>query len=122
MLCLGYGFISALVIFFTGYVYLVDRMRPPEDPAKKYYDISGVIMAPVTWPFFVVITAITTFLKAILFGIVLVLFTMAMLVIREPIFWEWLEKRITKIGSVLLEVNNFVFNLFFRGTTRSPRR
>ena len=109
--CQNYFLFSLVIWAIAGYVYHVNTQRPADDPQKRNYHPFAVFLAPITWPF-LVIGAISIFiLKALLYGVFLVLFTIAIIVIRKPFLIEWLKKIIMIIGKVLLEVNTRLIRL-----------
>ena len=101
-------------LFFWGaaiYAHRLNARLPDDDPKKRKYHPASVFLAPITWPL-LILGAISIFiLKTILYGIFLVLFTIAIVVIRKPFLIEWLKKVITFIGRVLLEVNTILIRL-----------
>lgn len=114
--CLGYLVVSILIWLFSGYAYLVNRGYAPGDPARRDYDPLAVFLAPFTWPFLAFGGFVVTILKAVLFGIFLLLFSIAAAVIRKPFFWRWLEPIVLKVGRRTLKANTFLIRLFTRDT------
>ena len=101
-------------LFFWGaaiYAHRLNARLPDNDPKKKHYHPAAVILAPITWPLFI-LGAISIFIiKALLYGIFLVLFTVAIVVIRKPFLIEWLKKIINFIGRVVLQANTILIRL-----------
>jgi hypothetical protein len=102
---------------FAGYAYLVNSKRPVDDPQKKHYYSSGAIVLPFFWPLLLVGWIIVIVLRAIYFGLFLILFTLAMVFIRKPFWLVWLEKIALKIGGMLLDANSALIDFTFG---RSP--
>jgi hypothetical protein len=106
--------ISILLLLVSGYAYLVNRRYSSNDPARKDYDFRAVFLAPITWPFLFLFGFFFTIIKAIFFGIFLLVFSIAVAVIRKPFFWPWIEPSILRIGRGLLKMNTFLIRLFDR--------
>lgn len=117
--CAGYFLLAVLWTTFAGYSYLVDRQRLDDDPEKKNYHVSGVFMVPLFWPFILVGWAAILLLRALHFGLFLILFTLAVIFIRESEDFTGLDKISTSIGDMLLDANSALLNLAFG---RSPAR
>lgn len=115
--CLSYFLLSVLLAIFAGYVYLVNLKRPADDPQKKKYYSSGVLVLPFFWPFLLVGWFLLLILRAMYFGVFLFLFTLAMVFIRKPFWLVWLDKIAMKIGGMLLDANSALIEFTFG---RSP--
>ena len=112
----GWGIllISILAWLSSGYAYLANRQEAPDDRSRRDYDLGAVFLAPITWPFFFVAGIMFTILKAVFFGFFLLVFSLAVAVIRKPFFWPWIEPVLSRIGRSLLEANTFLIRLFKR--------
>jgi hypothetical protein len=103
----------------AGYAYRVNAKLPADDPKRKNYHPAAIFLAPITWPLFALGWLSLLTIKALLYGIFLILFTIFLIVfqdISEPI---WLEKMFIKIGNMLLKANTILTRLLF--TPREPR-
>jgi energy-converting hydrogenase Eha subunit G len=109
--CQNYFLFSLVIWAIAGYTYHVNSQRAAEDPKKKEYHPAAVFLAPITWPLFVLGFISIFILKAFLYGIFLVVFTIAIVVIRKPFLIVWLKKIITAIGNKLLEANTLLIRL-----------
>jgi hypothetical protein len=92
-----------------------------DDPKKKHFHPAAILMIAFTWPFLaplivvlLILRFVFFFLKAILYGIFLVLFSFALIGIRKPFLFRLLDKIMTSIGNALLEANTFLIRLFLR--------
>ncbi|HUG34008.1 MAG TPA: hypothetical protein VMJ90_04515 [Anaerolineales bacterium] len=112
--CVGYLVISTLVWMFSSYAYLDNRRREINDPEQKDYDLRAVFFAPFTWPFLLFGGAVFTIIKAVFFGVFLLVFSLAVAVIRKPFFWPLIEPIVSRIGRRLLKANTFLVRLFDR--------
>jgi hypothetical protein len=114
--CLGYLVISILFWLFSGYEYLVNARRASSDPDWRNYKPLAVFLAPLTWPFLVLGGFIVTIIKAVFFGIFLVLFSLVVALFRKPFLWRLIEPIISGIGRRLLKGNTFLIRLFERNS------
>lgn len=108
----GYILISLLILLCTGFVYRVNSKRTADDPQKRDYHPAAIPMS-LAWPLFAVARVLLFILKALAYGVVLILFTVALLVIRKPFLFVWLNKAATKIGTMFLRANTFLIRAFF---------
>lgn len=108
----GYLLISLLVILCTGYVYRVNSKRKADNPEKRDYPPAAVLLS-LGWPLIILIWAVFFVLRALAYGFFLLLFTVALVIIRKPFLVVWLMKAATKIGTALLEANTFLIRLVF---------
>ncbi|MCK6538763.1 MAG: hypothetical protein L6Q26_01795 [Anaerolineales bacterium] len=72
------------------------------------------------WFLLVPMMVIYFVLRALAYGLFLVLFTVALVVFRKPFLLVWLMKAATKIGTLLLEANTFLIRLFFPKPKPAP--
>jgi hypothetical protein len=95
----------------AGYAYRVNARRPADDPKKRNFHPAAIFLAPITWPLFALGRFSLLVIKALLYGIFLILFTISLIILQdisEPI---WLEKMFLKIGNKLLEANTLLTRL-----------
>ncbi|MCC6300748.1 MAG: hypothetical protein IT314_15780 [Anaerolineales bacterium] len=104
---------STILAAFAGYAYLVNLKRSPDDPQKKKYYLSGIIVMPFLWPLLLAGWAAFIVLKALHFGLFLIAFTFAVVCIRKPFFIVWLEKLALKVGGALLDAHSTLVRLTF---------
>jgi hypothetical protein len=109
----GYFFISLILWAFAGYAYLVNARRLADDPEKKSFHPAAVYLAPITWFPLLIASIVVFIIRALLYGVFLVLFTIALVAIRKPFLLVWLDKVARKIGNKLLEVNTFLARQLF---------
>lgn len=110
----GAGLISITILLFlcTVYAYLVNERREPDDPGKKDLEPGGILFIPL-WPVQFLVGLMVTIMKALIYGIVLLVFTVAVILFRKPLFWPWIEKPVLRIGTKILEVNTILVRLLF---------
>ena len=100
----------------TGYAYFVNKeyAYDDDDTARSDFDIRGVFVASILWPILLLGGLILSILKASMFGIFLLLFTVAVVVVRKPFLWRWIEPIILAIGRYLLKFSTSLIRLFTR--------
>lgn len=118
--CLGNILLSLILWAFAGHAYRVNAKRPADDPDKKDFHPAAVHLVPFTWPFLLILLVFTFVLRAVLYGIFLILFTIALVVFRKPFLFTWLDKIATKIGSRLLEINTLLARALFPNWRPQP--
>jgi hypothetical protein len=111
--CSGYILLSLVLWAFAGYAYRVNAGLPVDDPKKKNYHPAAVYLVPFTWSAFLVAYILLFILKALLYGIFLIVFTIALVAIRKPFILAWLDRIARKIGNMLLEANTFLARQLF---------
>ncbi|HJR80920.1 MAG TPA: hypothetical protein VJ821_12665 [Anaerolineales bacterium] len=94
------------------YAYYVNSKRPDHDPKKKDYHPVAILLAPVTFPFLIIVSVSLFILRVITYGVFMVLFIFALIFIRKPFILEWLKKKAMTIGNLLLEANTVLIRLF----------
>lgn len=105
--------ISLIILLCAGYMYRVNSRRSTDDPEKRDYPIGAVMISPITWPLFILASVFIFILKALAYGVLLVLFTVLLVTFRKPFIFKWLEKVANKIGTISLKANTFLIRLFF---------
>lgn len=114
-----------LFIFFTlacaGYAYRLNARRPADDPQKRDYPPVAILLAPITLPLFIILYIVLFILRALLYGVALVLFTAALIVVREAFILVWLKKIMTTLGNLFLEANAILIRLFWKPGAEQPR-
>ena len=118
----SYFWLSLFLWAFAGYAYRVNAKRPADDPKKRDFHPFAIFLAPITLPLFVFGFISLFLLKAILYGIFLVLLTLALVVVRKPFIFIWLDKIATKIGNMLLEANTQLIKLLLGPWAGEPQQ
>ena len=75
----------------------------------------------LTWLLFLFASITIFLLRVLVYVVFLVLFTIALLVIRKPFLLIWLDKIATKIGNKLLGVNTFLIKIIFGKTVENTQ-
>jgi hypothetical protein len=113
-LCYGSLWLTPVIFACTAYAYSVNARRITDDPQKKDFHPAAIFLAPFTWPFLFFASLSLFILRAFLYGVFLILFTIALLTVRKPFIFVWLDKIATAIGNKLLEANTLLIKLFLR--------
>jgi hypothetical protein len=109
----AYILLSLVFFLCTGYVYRVNSKRKADDPEKKDYPISAVTLT-ITWPVPLIAMAVFFILRALAYGLFLILFTLALVFVRKPVIIIRLIKVATKIGTLFLKINTYLIRTFFQ--------
>jgi hypothetical protein len=106
--------VTLIVTICTTVAYSVNSRRAEDDPKRRNYHPLAILLAPITFPVFAVFYISIFTLRVITYGVFMVLFIIAMLIIRKPFILEWLKKNATIIGDLLLEANTLLIRIFLR--------
>jgi hypothetical protein len=109
----GVLWLMLLIFACGGYAYLINARRPDDDPKKRDFHPAAIFLAPFTWLFFLFAWIVFFVFKTLIYGIFLILFTIALLAFRKPFLLIWLDKTFTRIGDKLLEANTFLIRIVF---------
>ena len=101
-----------VIIACAGYAYYANSKRADNDPKKRKYHPTAIFLAPFTFPLLILGGISIFILRALTYGVFLILFTIALIAFRKPFILTWLRKTATTIGEVLLEANTFLMRLF----------
>lgn len=108
--------IAAPLLFFllcAGYAYRVNARLADDNPKKRDYSILSIFLAPFTWPIFLLIYVFLLVVKVLAYGLFLILFAIALVVIRKPFLFKWLDEVFIGIGNKLLWANTFLMKIVF---------
>ncbi|HKY54440.1 MAG TPA: hypothetical protein VJM08_09050 [Anaerolineales bacterium] len=112
-ICTGFFLFTLLLYVCVGYAYRLNAKRAADDPKKRDIPLGVVLLAPITWPF-LLIGAISLFvIRVLIYGIFLVLFMVALLVIRKPVLLTWLKQTAAWVGDRLLGATIFLIKVPF---------
>ena len=109
----GYLLFTLLLYVCMGYSYYLNAQRAADDSKKKDIPLGVVLFAPITWPLLLVGVIFLLIIKIVIYALLLILFTIALIVIRKPFFFTWLKKTAAWIGDKLLEANLFLIRIAF---------
>jgi hypothetical protein len=102
------------------YAFRVNARLPSDNPRKRNFKVGAILLAPITWPFFLLASITVFILRALVYTVFLVLFAFALLAIRKPFLLVWLHKTATRIGDKLLEANSFLIKAFWSRKFENP--
>ena len=120
--CLNWGIFLYILLTMgcAGYAYLVNARYPADDPKRRDYHPAAILLAPFTLPIFVILSMLIFMMKALLYGLLLALFILALIFIREPLIFKWLHKVAVYIGNKLLAANTTMIKLFLKPWVDQP--
>ena len=120
---LAVGILLLMLFFFicAASAYIINARRPADDPNKHDYSLGAVFLAPVTWPLFIGGSIFLFMIKALVYGVFLILFTIALVIFRKPFLLVWLNKTVLWIGDRLLEANTFLIRITFGSWVNNPQ-
>ncbi|MEW6287461.1 MAG: hypothetical protein AB1509_14655 [Chloroflexota bacterium] len=118
--CLWVYLITSLILFLSmGYAYYVNARKPAGDPQKRDYHPLAFTLLPF-WPLELSVVLVLFVLRALLYGVFLVLFTLALIFIRKPFLLMWLAKAAQYIGDRMLRLNTWIVRLFIPPPVPQP--
>jgi len=120
-LCQGTLWFMLFLLACAGYAYRVNAKRKPDDPKKKDFHPVAILLAPITWPFLLFGFISIFIIKALAYGVFLILFTLMLVFIRKPFLLIWLNKIATFVGNKLLEANTYLIKLFLSPWVGNPQ-
>jgi hypothetical protein len=104
--CIGSCTIIPIILVLCGlYAYQVNAKRAPDDPLKRDYSPYAPWIAPISFPLIIIFNAVLFIFSSLAFGVFLVLFPFALLLLRRPFLFKWISKQALKIGNFVLKVN-----------------
>jgi hypothetical protein len=118
--CKGTFLFTLLAWVCAAYAYLVNSRRSVDDPDKKEFYLAAVFLTPITLIPFLFGYILLFIARALFYGIFLVVFIFALIVIRNAFLLEWLQKKATSIGNKLLAANTLLLKLFLRPWASKP--
>ncbi len=117
----GYFVITSILMLSMVRAYHVNAHRAADDPEKRIYHLSSALVIPWLWPLFplilITVRMIETFVHLIFLALALIL----ILFFRKPFLVAWLDKIAIKVGSQLLEINNYLIKLMFGNLADAPQ-
>ncbi len=119
---IGKGILLLMLLAWVcaGYAYFVNSRRLPDDPKKKDYYLGAVFLTPITLIPFLIGFILLFIVRALFYGVFLLLFIFALIVIRNAFLLKWLHKTATYIGDKLLETNTLLIKIFLRPWANEP--
>lgn len=104
----------------AAYAYAVNARRPVDDPEKRDFHPFAIVLAPITWPLFILAAILIFILRALLFGVILILFVLVLIFARESTLIKRLLKKALSFGNKLLELNTALIRLFWKPRSAQP--
>jgi ABC-type spermidine/putrescine transport system permease subunit II len=110
-ICKGSLWLSLIILGCTAYAYVVNKRRPDSDPKKRNYSPYAIFIAPITLPFVIAALVCVFLVRALLFALFIIVFTIATVAIRKPFLFVLLDKIARGIGEPLLKINTSLIRL-----------
>lgn len=107
--------VSLIVFASVEYVYRANARRAADDPLRRDYHPIAVFLFFI-WPLWVIAAISLFILRALAYGVFLVLFSMALVFVRRPFIFILLDRIATAIGTRLLRANMLIVRLFLPPT------
>lgn len=103
-----------LILFLCArHAYRVNARRSENDTDKRNFHRVAVFLSPLTWPLFLLAYSTLFLIKVVLYSAFLFVVLIALIAIRKPFLFTWLDKIAIKVGNGLLEANTFLVKVFF---------
>ena len=120
-ICIGALLVSLLVSVFTMYAYSINSQRTAEDPEKRNYRPTTLVIVFFTWPILLPALLSLFLLRVLFYGIFVIIFiTILLLVPRERSEPTLLERKMARIGEALLDANAVLIRLMLRPWADEP--
>lgn len=121
----AYLWMTLFVLFCVIYSYWSNGRRQSTDPRKRNIHPAAIVLVLFTWPILLVLVPSFLILRiavlAILFGLFIIVFTLALIGIRRPLIFVWLDKVLRFVGDALLEANTRLIRLFLSPWSSNPQ-
>ena len=120
-ICVGALLVSLVVSVFTMYAYSINSQRTAEDPEKRDYRPSVLVIVFFTWPILLPALLSLFLLRVLFYGICVIIFiTVLLLIPREASEPTLLERKLARIGEALLDANAVLIRLMLRPWADEP--
>ena len=120
-ICIGALLVSLLVSVLTVYAYSINSQRTAEDPEKRNYCPSALVIVFFTWPILLPALLSLFLLRVLFYGTFVIIFiTILLLVPRERSEPTLLERKMARIGEALLDANAVLIRLMLRPWADEP--
>ncbi|HEX5838717.1 MAG TPA: hypothetical protein VFY26_12870, partial [Anaerolineales bacterium] len=113
-ICKGILILFLLIWLIAGYTFIVNQNRSADDPKKDVYHPFAILLAPVTFPFFALAALVVFFIRALLFALFLIIFSILLIALRKPFIFKLWDMFATWIGDPLLKANTALIRMAIR--------
>ena len=120
-ICKGILLLFVLIWLIAGYTYLVNKNRSADDPKKEVYHPYAILLSPFTFPLFAVAALFVFVLRALLFALFLMVFTILLVALRKPFLFKLWDKFAIWIGDPLLKANTALIRMALRPWISRPQ-
>ena len=119
-LCYGTLLLMGLAAAWVMLAYYINAKRSVDDPEKKNYHPAAIVFAPLTFPILIILSVSFFLLRALSYGVFLILFFLALIFIPSSSVPLGLQKKRDSIGDRLLEINTVIIRFFLRPWANEP--
>jgi len=105
--------VPVLVFICAAYTYVANLRRNSDDPKKYNYHPIAIVLAPISVPLFLSFGIFLFALRALLYGLFLMVFVVLLAAVRKPILFQLWHRFATTIGDPLLKANTRVIRMAF---------
>jgi len=107
----SYLVLTPILAVCVWYSYRVDKILASNTNKRQKYSAFPIVYIPF-WPLFLLAWAIVFMLKSMAYGVFIILFAVALTIIRKPFILIWLKKMALKVGDAYLTATSFIFKPF----------
>lgn len=123
LICNGTVVLMLLAMASASYAYFINSRRPAGDEKKEQFIFIAIFLLPITFiPLLigVVLLVLLFILRALLYGVFLIIYIAALVGLRKWFFLVWLHKAALYIGDRIMAANTFIIRVFFRPWVTEP--
>jgi hypothetical protein len=100
---------SVLIVWaMSTFAHFYNERLPREDEEKQVYHQLSWLTVPFTLPIFIVSAILSAFFYALFFAALMVVFTLALLFVRESFLFKRLKEISLKVGGFFLKINTWL--------------
>ena len=110
-LCGGTCCLTVLIVWgMSAFTHFYNKRLPEGDEEKRDYHPKAWLVVPITMPLWAIVAVISAVLYSLIFGLLLITFTMALILVRKPFIFQWLKEISLKVGRFFLKINTRLLN------------
>lgn len=109
--CGGSCCLGGMVIWaMSAFTYFYHKRLHDGHEEKKIYHPYAWVAVPFTLPLWAVAAILSAILYAVFFGLLLIVFSLALVAIRKPFLFKWLKETALSVGGFFLKINTQLLN------------
>ena len=111
-LCGGTCCLTILIVWgMSAFTHLYNKRLPEGDEEKRNYHPKAWLVVPITMPLWAIFAIVSAVLYSLIFGLLLIVFTLALILVRKLFLFQWLKEISLKVGRFFLKINTRLLNL-----------